>query len=53
MTMQPQLPDIDFVLWLVFAIASTLILSRVAELAALSNGRADREAAFLEREGRA
>jgi hypothetical protein len=53
MTMQPQLPDFDLVLWLMFSMASTLILCRVADLASLYNGRAEREAAFLEREGRA
>jgi hypothetical protein len=53
MTMQPHIPDFDFVLWVVFAIASTVILSRVAELASITNGQADREAAFLDREGRA
>ena len=49
--MQPHFPDFDAALWLVFAIASTLILSRVAELASINNGQADREAAFLKREG--
>ena len=53
MTMQPHLPDFDAALWLVAAIFSTLMLVRVANLTAHTNAQVEREAAFLEREGRA